>query len=225
VKKFLSSSLVLFIVACSACAQHSFSGLVLDVTANKYQNSVSIGMKKINEYRDSVVVNTHYSFQVCPFFLDWTYSDPYNNNSENVSTLSLYNWGWIAVFGIVAIGYQQDEAHLHPWFDYVVFGPSFLINSQHNYIFLSTETGKTNFIWASIFGKSKLDYFEQRQNKWLRYKPGFGIELVDMVKLKGGSDIGLALDAGFDKPLDYVHGKWQSNDFTPMMSIKILFLP
>lgn len=197
---------------------------MFDVTANKYQNSVSVGMKKINKYRDSVVVNIHYSFQVCPIFFDWTYSDPYNNNSTNVSSLSLYNWGWVSVFGLVALGYQGHAPRQHAWFDYVVFGPSFLINSQHNYVFLNTETGERNFIWASIFVKTKLDYFEQREDKWWRYKPGFGIELVDVIKLREDSGIGLALNAGFDKPFDYVHGKWQSNDLTPMMSIKGLFV-
>src|SRR5258705_10694507 len=144
VKKFLFSFFVLLVFTGTVRAQHSFGGLVLDASANKYQNSISIGIKKINKWADTIVVNTHYSFQVCPFFFDWVHTDAYNNNSTNFSLLSLYNWAWISVFALVAIGYQHDEAHLHPWFDYVVFGPSFLINSQHNFVFLSVETGMTN---------------------------------------------------------------------------------
>jgi len=221
----LFSSFALLVIAGASHAQHAFSGLVLDVSANKYQNSVGVGLKRINNYRDSVVINTHYSFQVCPFFLDWTFSDPYNNNSANSSLLSLYNWGWvcISVIGSMAITRIGDEAPQPSWVYYVVFGPSFLINSQHNFVFLGTKTGERNFIWTSVFVKTKLDYFEQKENKWWRYKPGFGIELINMVKLTQEADVGLAFDAGFDKPLDYAHGKWQSNDLVPMMSIKVLF--
>src|SRR5690242_11673618 len=97
-KRFLFQYFIFLFIADASHAQHSFDGLVLDGTANKYQNSISIGIKKINKWNDTVVVNTHYSFQVCPFFLDWTYSDPYNGNSANISTLSAYNWAWLSVF-------------------------------------------------------------------------------------------------------------------------------
>lgn len=155
--------------------------------------------------------------------------DRYNNDTSNLSNISVLNAGalvCVTVFGSLAV--NAIDKNDHKWKKYVLIPivgtlgiSQLLINSQHNFTLLKTDSLVKNPFNLSIFAKSKLEYFAFQNINWFQYRPALGIEIYkSFTKTK----IGFALSIGFEKPIDYIHKDFVYNDIRPFGNILLFYM-
>ena len=192
----------------------TYSGFGIDYTTTKDEHSLNLGIRlNLGEvyYGQWNVAN-----------MDWLDGDRYNNNRTNRSFLSCFSAPAIFIFDIPSLINDACDGN-SDWMDYLVLVPgsvSLLINSSHHLILLSDyDSGHGNYLF-SFFLRTKLDYYMNNDEKWWRYKPAAGLEFM---LLSPQNKFNLAIDGGFDKPIDYQHGYFVKNDFRPFIGVKFFW--
>ena len=223
---------------------NNFDGISFDYNFNNNQHSFNFGAKCIGEFfwvrgpfvlpldfwgidniiGDSIIISGNYSFQLNLFGGDIIPQDKYNNNDKNASyapTLLSSLWMGAGMLIIHKYHYNRYDYKYKNLYYAIVFFPTMLINSEHHLILNNTKSITDDIIAPSVYFRSKLDYFAERENKFIRYKPELGISLTYL--FKGKSTKGPSLNLGIDYQFDFFNNKVLFNGFEPCFSVKYFY--
>ncbi len=118
--------------------------------------------------------------------------DPNNSNKQSASWSGLVTLGGILA-GSVIHTEDAGEGFVNT-VRYIIMVPLFLMNSEHNFFFISPYTTSFDNFRASLFINSRTDIF----TKWYRYSVGTGINVeTGSSVVDGGID---ALQIGVETP-------------------------
>jgi hypothetical protein len=155
-------------------------------------------------------------------------SDRYNNDTSNRSILSIMNVGALLGVSLLKAAVHEIDGNNHKWKKFVMYPiivpaviSTLLINSQHNFTILKTDTIVKNPLNLSIYAKSKLEYYDFQNINWFQYKPAVGIEVY---KLFTKINFGVAISTGYEKPIDYIHKSFINRDLRPFGNIMLIYL-
>lgn len=156
-------------------------------------------------------------------------TDKYNHESSNLSYISSLNAGVLvctSVFGSLALNAIDKKDH--KWKKVVLIPiigslaiSQLLMNSQHNFTLLKTDSIVKNPLNLSIFAKSRFEYYLLHDYKWYQYRPCIGLELYKaFTKTKLGFTIGI----GYEKPIDFAKNEIMYRELRPYGNIMLFYL-
>ncbi len=168
----------------------------------------------------SLKINTsnlklNYSYQFFLFGADGIFEDEYNNNQRNNSYLPTLLSTGVLIIGELAFRAFDIKEH----FKYLMI-PAGLINSIHSISLYEYYNKKYHDI--SIFFRTKLDYYTDREIMFLRYHPVIGLQYTFLIPDK---DItyGIKASLGMKFIVDYVNNNFKHLTPRPTFEVSIIF--
>lgn len=202
---------------------HPFNGYTASYMQSNNHHSISLGMKPSAN-------NQNLLFQWNPIQFDWQTNDKYNEGKTSYSYLLPLSY-----IGFTGLYLLSEELFIETKKDDVsewrklMIAPillSIISNSKYNHKIYSTNTSKTTYFVSSFFVKTKLDYFTGNSITWWRWKPGFGIEIAELIGEKSHRSFkntyGISLELGLEKPIDFGVANTQSHRLTPYVNFILM---
>lgn len=212
------------------------SGYTVNFMHTNNQNSLSFGVK--------AVTNRRLNFQINPICFDWQTSDIYNNGNTSYSfILPLTYLGFSGLYSLTEeLLIETNKNETTEWRKLLILPLTAILitNSKYNHKLNSITTSENSFLFTSLFMKTKLDYFNGKDQNWWRWKPGFGLELSQVFGKRYISNsgicgveeseaiydlkksYGISLELGLENPIDFGVANPQSHKLTPYVNFILM---